>query len=127
MDGLDNQTNQQPIAQAPLAGDKKPNFTIDSVIGLIFVVMILISWFWPVDTCRYYNCGTQVSDLIAWPMIIMGAVAGISFLVRVVKLTRGNKPVLRFFGILAGVGGGVFIFLVGLISGFIAELRAHPT
>lgn len=126
MDGIDNQTNQQPGVQTPLIGDKGPNFTIDSIIGFIFVVMILISWFWPVKSCG--GCARiQVSDLIALPMIIMGAVAGISFLVRVVRLTRGTKPVLRFFGILAGVGGGIFIFQVGLISGLMAGLRAHPT
>ena len=126
MDGIDNQTNQQPIIQTPLAGDKKPNFTIDSIIGLVFVVLILISWFWPVESCRY-KCGTQVGDLIVLPMIIMGAVAGISFLVRVIKLTRGTKLILRFFGILVGIGGGVFLFIVGFVSGLIAGLRAHPT
>jgi len=126
MDGIDNQISQQPIIQTPLAGDKKPNFTIDGIISLIFIAMILIGWFWPVERYRGKS-STQVTDLLVLPIIIMGAVAGISFLVRVIKLTRRTKLILRFFGILVGIGGGIFIFLVGLVSGLVSGFRAHPT
>lgn len=123
-----NQINQQPIQNEPHSvEEEKPSYTVNNVIAVIFIIMILIGWFWPIEDRRYSYEESPMPNIVRYLIVIVGGVAGISFLARVTKLTRNAKPILRMFGILVGIGGGIFIFLVGVISSFISEARAHPT
>lgn len=128
MEPTNNQINQQPIQNEPHSvEEEKPSYTVNNVIAVIFIIVILIGWFWPVEDRIYSYNENTMPNIVRYLIIIMGGVAGISFLVRVDKLTRNVKPILRMFAILVGIGGGIFIFLIGVISSIISEFRAHPT
>lgn len=128
MDRTNNQINQQLIQNEPdFVEEEKPSYTVNNVIAVIFIIVILIGWFWPIEDRHYSYKESPMPNMVRYLIVIMGGVAGISFLVRVAKLTRNAKPILRMFGILVGIGGGIFIFLVGVISSIISEAKAHPT
>lgn len=127
-----DQNNNVNVVLTPeaekLASEKQPSYTINNIIALIFVLLILIEWFWPVTQCSKYGlCPSELPQLLAMPLIIFGIIAGISFLVRMLKLTRGSSITLRILSIILGTAGGIFIFIVGLFSAFLGALRGRPS
>lgn len=119
MDETNNQS-MPPMPQYPPVEEKGP-FTLVDIIKMIlaffFIILILLSWFGPATTA------SGAGGLL----MIMGIVTGISFLSIVISKTRHSSTIVRLFGILVGTVGGIFIFLVGIISGFIGSFRANPS
>lgn len=127
-----DQNNNANVVLTPeaekLASEKQPSYTINNIIALIFVVLLLTEWFWPVTQCsRSGPCPSELPQLLAAPLIIFGIIAGISFLVRIVRLTKSANISLRILGIILGTAGGIFIFIVGLFSAFLGTLRGRPS
>ncbi len=107
---------------------KQPSYTINNVIALIFVILILIEWFWPRSYCsRSMSCPADLADLIIFPTMIFGVVAGISFLNRIIKLSKHADTFQRVLGLLVG-GLGLFFFIIsGIFSGLVGSTRGRPT
>lgn len=126
---MENQSVTKPVNQESMQGinpENKPHgyidpslqkrpqsYTVNNIIALIFVALVLIEWFLPVDFTFFTSL----------PTLIFSVVAGISFANRVRKLTKQEDTPLRYLGIVVGVLGGIFIFLVGLFSALIGALK----
>lgn len=116
MDEISNQPTQQYSST-----EERGPFTLADIIKMIiaifFIILILLSWFGPA------TAASGVGGLL----MLVGIITGISFLSSVISKTRNSSTIVRLFGILVGTVGGIFIFLVGVISGIIGSFRANPS
>lgn len=110
---------QQPLSpQAPPGSEqsapvKKPSHYITAGLG----VLILLAIFLP---------NSSFAQLLAWPIIILGAVAGIKFFVDSLRSSKASNPLVRSFVVLGGLGVGIVIFVVCLIAGAIVGFAKDP-
>ncbi len=107
----------------------RTSYRVNNIIAFVFFIVLLLVIFFPEDPYDGgipFTQGLQLTDILNVPLIILGFVAGISFIVRVFKLTRHGPKVLRIFAFVTSIGGGVFIVLVSLFGALIGQLRGHP-
>lgn len=110
------------------SSEQAPKYTANNIIALIFVILILIEWFWPRSYCsRSAPCTTDLVDLLIWPTMIFGIVAGGSFFNRINKLTKNSDKLIRVLGLLVGTLGVFFMIFVGFLSGLTGSFRGRPT
>src|SRR3989344_1367375 len=104
-------TPQQNAAQeAPV---KKPTHYLAAGLG----VMILLAIFLP---------NSSFAQMLAYPIIILGAVAGIKFFIDSVRSSKTKNPLVRSFVIFGGLGVGSVIFIVCLTTGAIVGFAKDP-
>lgn len=102
--------HQTAPQEAPV---KKPTHYITAGLG----VLILLAIFLP---------NSSFAVMLAWPIIILGAVAGIKFFIDSVRSSKTKNPLVKSFVIFGGLGIGAVIFIVCLIAGAIVGFAKDP-
>lgn len=103
-----------PQQTAPQAAPiKKPT----NYIAVGFGVLILLVIFLPNST---------LAQMLAYPIIILGAIAGIKFFIDSIRSSRAKNPLIRSFVVFGGFGVGAVIFIVCLIAGAIVGFAKDP-
>lgn len=70
---------------------------------------------------------SSAAQALAYPIIILGAVAGIKFFIDSIRSSRKvNNALVKTFVIFGGLGVGVVIFIVCLIAGAIVGFTKDP-
>ena len=130
---MEETTNQIPEVQnepaAAIPEQTGYKITPYNVITLILVVMILLSWFTPIPSeCGRKGggsyCANQLPELLMTPIIIMSGIAGISFLVKLIVISKASSIGFKIFTFIFGVLGGICIFIMGMIAGIGGGIRA---
>ena len=103
----------QPISTVPPAPQKH----IGNYIIVGFGVLILLSMVLP---------KSRVAQMLFIPIILLGAVAGITFFVKSIRSSKGSNPLVRVFVIFGGLGVGVVIFIISLIQGLVVFAVKDP-
>lgn len=98
---------------APTVPVKKPTNYIAVGLG----ALILLAIFLP---------SSSFAQLLAFPIIILGAVAGIKFFIDSIRSSKGRNPLVQSFVIFGGLGVGAVIFIVCLIAGAIVGFAKDP-
>jgi hypothetical protein len=108
--------NQPTLAvDEPPAAAVGPKYTTGNIIAFIFASLLILSFFMPEG---------NAAPLLAWPVIIFGVVAGLSFLVKCInEASKASNVFVKVFLVLCGLGIGFVIFIVGLIAGFVAGMK----
>ncbi len=104
---------RQPGA-AQTAPVKKPHNYAFLGLG----VLILLAIFLP---------NSSAAQALAYPIIILGAIAGIKFFIDSIRSSRRvNNVLAKSFVVFGGLGVGVVIFIVCLIAGAIVGFAKDP-
>jgi NAD/NADP transhydrogenase alpha subunit len=69
---------------------------------------------------------SSFAQMLAYPIIILGALAGIKFFMDSIRFSKTKNPLVRSFVIFGGLGVGAVIFIVCLIAGAIVGFAKDP-
>lgn len=110
-----------PQANAPappeFAPEAGPKIRVGNYLLTAFGVLLLLVIFLP---------NSAFAQSLAYPIIILGLVAGVAFFVETVKSSKNMNVLARGFIIFAGVGVGVVIFFASLIAGVVVGFSKDP-
>lgn len=88
------------------------------IIALIYVVIIFFEWLYPAPE-NYDPVKAELLKILNFPLMVFILVTGSNFTKRMIKIGRGAAPDKKYQYILVGILGGLFIIVVGIISGLI--------
>lgn len=69
---------------------------------------------------------SYLTQQLAWPIIGLGAFAGVKFFIDAINLSRKMNPIVRSFAILGGLGVGIVIFIACVIGGIVIGFTKDP-
>jgi len=107
----------QPLVPGPAEPELAPQKKVGNYIVTAFGVLILLTIFLP---------KSSLAQSLAFPVIILGAVAGIKFIIDAIRSSRTKPALVRLFFIFGGFGVGIFIFIACVIAGTIIGFSKDP-
>lgn len=119
-------TNQnQPIPSTPpdtpAQPPMHPSYKIGNWIVLIYIVMVTLGFIISVS-----DPDPTLSIIMFWAVLIIGAVAGISFLVKMAHHAKTSSPVVQIFSVIVGIGGGFVIFVIAFVAALTGYFAGNP-
>lgn len=115
------QSPSPPQPNAPItpqyAPEAAPKVRVGNYLLTAFGVLLLLVIFLP---------NSAFAQSLAYPIIILGFVAGVMFFVETVKSSSKMNVLARGFIIFAGVGVGIVIFFASLIAGVVVGFSKDP-
>jgi len=97
---------------------------VNTIVAVAFAISIIIGFSPLSNACS--PVGICLIDIAFWPIIVVTAIAGMTFFMAMIKAGKNAKFIIKVVIILGGIFGGLFIVLIGLVSALFGELTVHP-
>lgn len=120
-------TQVQPIQD--VKGVEKHKLSILNWGVLILVILTLLTWFYPPPAdCGYRGapeyCHLQLPEVLGMPVLILSFIVGSLFLAKMLMITNEQNAFMKASGLIIGLLGGGFFFIVGLITSLVGMTRS---